>query len=557
MANALSGTNPISLSGSSISGGGLDVAVGSTLDAPTIFLNNWLVNTSMGDSDNIAQAFYDGMDQNPQNVNGNLVLEVPGHGRIIFEYNELVNFNPTGMWFGWDIAGMGKSFGAVQNEYIYNTFDGGAGLGDWLDTDNIDNRLEGNLFINVTAAALNVEASPGPNLMANNIVESAPGNNGGTLASWSSDRDWAINNTLVSGEGFYGSVSLNTGEDGQRMSPWNNPSLPWGTSTSVWDEEEDAQQAYVNNLFLSISTAIGPDTNPFTPDMVAGNYTDNAADPSANPWYQVGQSATSDYVPDSLMALADPGEGNYGLTASSELNDLGYSGSVTDVSGTINLAGVDVTTNTINLPTANPQYVTAGNFVFFQGSVPTGITVGHVYQILTCTNSTSFTLQDPNNPGTPVSITAGSGGNFSIGIVQDSLLAPGTTSGVINLTPGNIAAYVDLITLPGSQPAGQVVSGNLIQFSGNVSDYDNNDNIQTGYNYVIGTVVQANQSFTFYDPKTGQTMYMNQNAAGRSFSVEFSTDGGKTWSTPRRAGPHGCRLRPGRYSSPISEQRDH
>ena len=321
-ADAKAGTNPISLSDAGGSGT-LTIARGGTTDAPTVVLNNWMVNVGGGSSCNPC-TFFDGVNQNLQIENGTPVLDVPGHGRTIIEYNYIGNFNPMGMWFGWDIAGLGKTFGAVQNVYCYNVFDGGAGLAIWLDTDNLDNRLEGNLFLNMHASALNVEASPGPNLMANNIITGAPDNSGGDIASWSSNRDWVVNNTLAGGEGFYAAVNLNTGENAERQSPWNTDPAP-SNGAPVWYDQLDARQAYINNLFLNIATAMSPDTNSSTPDVAVGNYTDNAADVTVSPFFQSGQDATANYLPDSAMGLAGLGNGDYRLGATSQLNNRGAS----------------------------------------------------------------------------------------------------------------------------------------------------------------------------------------------------------------------------------------
>ena len=54
------------------------------------------------------------------------------------------------------------------------------------------------------------------------------------------------------------------------------------------------------------------DTNPTSPDEVAGNYTDNAADPTVNPLALPGQSTTSNYLSDSAMALENPANNDSG-----------------------------------------------------------------------------------------------------------------------------------------------------------------------------------------------------------------------------------------------------
>ncbi len=390
--------------------------------------------------------------EDPQNG----VLSVPGHIRTFFEYNRIINFNATGAWYGWDWAAMGKGFGAVENVYCYNEWDGGTGLGIWLDTDNFDNRFDGNLFLNIDSSGMNVEASPGPNLMCNNIIVANPNDNGGDIASWSSNQEWVVNNTLMYGEGFYAAVNLNTGEDGQRYSPWNIPDPT--DNEPVWANGQDARQTYVNNLFLDIDTAMSPDTNSATPDIVEDNYTDNAADVTVAPYYQVGQNPTADYLSDSDMALEDPAADNFSLTATSSpsLTNGGYTGSLSDTSGAIGLTAANVTVNTITLNSAMPQYVAVGNYVLFSGSVPTGITAGKVYQILTCpTASTSFSIQDPANPGATVSIAGNTGGNFNVSILMANNLSPADSSGSISVTANtNSIRLSTVLTCPPPTPAG-------------------------------------------------------------------------------------------------------
>lgn len=79
---------------------------------------------------------------------------------------------------------------------------------------------------------------------------------------------------MDTGEGYYASVCLNLNENGERESAWNIDPAP-SNGAPVWPGELDARQAYVNNLFLNIATAMSPDTNSATPDTVVGNYTDS------------------------------------------------------------------------------------------------------------------------------------------------------------------------------------------------------------------------------------------------------------------------------------------
>ncbi len=160
-ADAQAGTNAIALSGTGGSGT-LTISRGGTADPPAIDLNNWMVNITWLSSMDFSNGSYiDGVNENLQNENGTEVLDVPGHQQLIFEYNQVVNYNPLGFWFNWDTAGI-KSGNVVNSVFCYNVFSGGAGLGVWLDTANFDNRFDGNLFVNIHgASAINIEASPG------------------------------------------------------------------------------------------------------------------------------------------------------------------------------------------------------------------------------------------------------------------------------------------------------------------------------------------------------------------------------------------------------------
>ncbi len=518
--DALAGTNYIPLTQVTNGSGTLEIARYSTADAPAVLMNNWTINITWG-NDCAPCTFFDAVSQNLQDG----VLAVPGHIRTLFEYNRIINFNATGAWYGWDWAAMGKGFGCVQNVYCYNEWDGGTGLGVWLDTDNFDNRFDGNLFLNIDSAGINVEASPGPNLMCNNIIVANPDDNGGDIASWSSNQEWVVNNTLMYGEAYYSTVSINTSADGQRYSPWNIPDPT--DNEPVWSNGQDARQAYVNNLLLDIDTALDADTNPSTPDLVANNYTDNAADVTVAPYYTVGQSATADYLSDAAMALEDPSADNFSLTAASSpsLTNGGYTGSLSDASGAIGLTAANVTTNTITLNSAMPQYVAVGNYLLFSGSVPTGITAGKVYQILACpTASTSFTLQDPANPGVTVSVTGDTGGNFDASILMDSTLAAANASGLFSETGNsNSVRLASVVTLPSAITDGDIAAGNLVQFTGNAAAYG----LETGQTYTISDVVTANQSFTL--TSGGWPVAITANPSGGSLGIEFSTNGGSTW----------------------------
>jgi hypothetical protein len=91
---------------------------------------------------------------------------------------------------------------------------GGYGPGMWFDWENYNNRIEGNLFKDLFGFGVGIEASPGPNLVTNNlIVGNKPG--GGPfcagICTWSSNGLLAVNNTMdgrwspTSSDGVYDS----------------------------------------------------------------------------------------------------------------------------------------------------------------------------------------------------------------------------------------------------------------------------------------------------------------------------------------------------------------
>ncbi|MDP7254966.1 MAG: right-handed parallel beta-helix repeat-containing protein, partial [Planctomycetota bacterium] len=158
--------------------------------APLILRNNWIANpgnvgiTGVGTSDKLTA----------ENQN----TTTPGRSSIIIEFNTVTNNNWAGFPSFWASGGM-KVFRLTGAIIRGNTVIGGSGPGIWLDWEHYGNRLEGNLFLNGWALAIGIEASPGPNLMANNLsIDLRPGPVWfrHALLSWSSDRNYAINNTL-------------------------------------------------------------------------------------------------------------------------------------------------------------------------------------------------------------------------------------------------------------------------------------------------------------------------------------------------------------------------
>ncbi len=122
----------------------------------------------------------------------------PGRGRMIIEYNTVSGNNRNGYNRYWE-SGSFKFFRLSGCIIRYNHFKGGFGPGLWMDWEHYGNRIEGNLAESVNSFGIGIEASPGANLVCNNsIVNTMPGEvwfRFGILA-WSSNRVWAVNNTV-------------------------------------------------------------------------------------------------------------------------------------------------------------------------------------------------------------------------------------------------------------------------------------------------------------------------------------------------------------------------
>ena len=163
----------------------------------------------------------------------------PGRGRMLVEHNVVLNNNRSGFKRLWESGAM-KFFRCTGCVIRYNTIVGGDGPGIWFDWEHYSNRVEGNYIHDVPACGIGVEASPGPMLMASNVITDIKP--GGAwfergLLGWSSARLWAVHNTIVSNK----CVHFGEGPD-DRNSAWKK--LP----------ERDA--LLVNNLLVGTSETI-------------------------------------------------------------------------------------------------------------------------------------------------------------------------------------------------------------------------------------------------------------------------------------------------------------
>jgi hypothetical protein len=261
--------------------------------AAIVIRNNWVVNPGntgiggAGTSDKLT----------PENQNH----PVPGRSPVLIEHNTILNNNWAGFPSFWESGGM-KVFRLTGCVIRYNTVVGGSGPGIWLDWEHYGNRIEGNLFRNAWALCVGIEASPGPNLIANNLsINLRPGpvwfREG--ILSWSTDRNWVVNNTI---DGRWnplpawqnmvgtGGIYLGEGKDDR------------GTR---WGALEGRRQVVLNNLILGCHRAI----QPREPDLMAANFTDKGKGAEAHP--------------DLPNAFASPEREDYRLKPGSPLHGLG------------------------------------------------------------------------------------------------------------------------------------------------------------------------------------------------------------------------------------------
>ena len=158
--------------------------------APIIVRNNWVLNpggVGIGASGNSKEL-------TPENQDGT----APGRGRMLCEHNVVVNNNCHGYPRFWESGGF-KMFRLTGCVLRQNTFIGGDGPAIWLDWEHYGNRIEGNVSLDGTAFCVGVEASPGPNLVANNLAVNL--HTGGVwfrhgVLAWSSHAVWAVHNTI-------------------------------------------------------------------------------------------------------------------------------------------------------------------------------------------------------------------------------------------------------------------------------------------------------------------------------------------------------------------------
>ena len=229
---------------------------------PVVIRNNWILDPGnvgfgcSGSSDALT----------PSNLN--LHAAIPGRSPVLFENNYIRNANWAGYPLGW-AAGGSKSVRISGMVFRYNTIIGSSGQAIWLDWENYGNRIDGNLVRDPFQLGIGIEASPGPNLVSNNVLAGfrAKANfDSSMIASWDSSNTWAVNNT-VNGR-------WNGGKG------WIAPEIAYGIDlggggdrTIRFGPQKPPKLAYLNNIIVGFDRAIHIKTG----DVGQANYSESGA----------------------------------------------------------------------------------------------------------------------------------------------------------------------------------------------------------------------------------------------------------------------------------------
>lgn len=268
--------------------------------APTVIRNNWVANPGnvglggVGTSDKLTA----------ENQN----QDVPGRSPVLLEYNTIVNNNWAGFPAFWESGGM-KLCRLTGGVIRYNTIVGGSGPGIWLDWEHFGNRLEGNLFRHAWAFCIGIEASPGPNLIANNVsVDLRPGPVWfrHALLSWSSDRNYVLFNTIDGRWNPLPAWQHKTGSDGIYLGEGG------ADRKTRWVPLRNRRQVLVNNLVVGCRVAV----KAKPADLVAANYTER------------GKGATPLNAESPFLG---PAQGDYRLKPGAAVGHLGVRNEYTEL----------------------------------------------------------------------------------------------------------------------------------------------------------------------------------------------------------------------------------
>ncbi len=275
-------------------------AEGGSSAPPTVIRNNWIL-----DPGNVGFGCFGSSESlTPDNLNIN--AGTPGRSPVLFEHNYIRNFNWAGFPVGWS-AGGSKNVNLTALIFRYNTLIGGSGQGIWLDWETYGNRIEGNLVRNAFQYAIGIEASPGPNLVANNLVVGMRAHlnyNSAMIASWDSSNTWAINNTINGG--WNGGKGWTGGEAASGIDLGIG-----GDRTIRFGPQKNPRQAYLNNIVIGFERALLPRSG----DTAQANFSDSG----------VGGTVLG-RAPDFVSLPLD----NYQLQPASALNRAGVRNALSD-----------------------------------------------------------------------------------------------------------------------------------------------------------------------------------------------------------------------------------
>jgi hypothetical protein len=267
----------------------------------------------------------------------------PGRTMVTVDFNTVVNSGWAGYDRITDVSGI-EFERMTASTIAYNTIiHGGPGI--TLRGENYAVRVDGNTISDPYAWGIGIEANPGPNLIANNLItglRTGPAWMKAGILTWDSDQTWIVNNTIDGlwsiETGWYGDVGT-WGAGG----PENFERMDYPT----WDFHS-FRRSYLNNLVLGnylggIEDYLG---NWGELDTFSANYR------------EVPQPDPFDYLADGAEAadvrrdFVDREGGDYRLVESSELNSQGV------VNVTSRLAPLDL----LGLPRLSGETTSVGAY---------------------------------------------------------------------------------------------------------------------------------------------------------------------------------------------------
>lgn len=235
-------------------------------DPMMVVRGNWMISPgslAIGGSGDTGQLTPDNLDS------------PPARGRVLLEHNTLLDNNRSGYARFWE-SGAIKIFRFTGSVLRHNTIIEGDGPAIWLDWEHYNNRIEGNLILRPMAFGIGIEASPGPHLIANNVVvDTRPGGAWFeyALLAWSSARVWAVANSIDGPQG----IMFAEGQDDRN---------------TRWGALDERPAAVVNNLVVGRPHSL----HRGRLGWVEGNRLYGPAESGLRPWSRWPDEATGEQV---------------------------------------------------------------------------------------------------------------------------------------------------------------------------------------------------------------------------------------------------------------------